>query len=35
MQKKVEPTFGSIFKAVEARAKKVSFLHGYPDYIER
>ena len=26
MQKKVEPTFGSIFKAVEAKAKKVSFL---------
>ena len=26
MQKKVEPSFGSIFKAVEAKAKKVSFL---------
>lgn len=26
MQKKVEPTFGSIFKAVESKAKKVSFL---------
>lgn len=26
MQKKVEPTFGSIFKAVEVKAKKVSFL---------
>ncbi len=26
MQKKVEPTFGSIFKAVEAKAKKISFL---------
>ena len=26
MQKKVEPRFGSIFKAVEDKAKKVSFL---------
>ena len=26
MHKKVEPSFGSIFKAVEAKAKKVSFL---------
>ena len=26
MQKKVEPRFGSIFKAVEEKAKKVSFL---------
>ena len=26
MQKKVEPRFGSIFKAVEERAKKASFL---------
>ena len=26
MQKKVEPRFGSIFKAVEERTKKVSFL---------
>ena len=26
-KKKVEPTFGSIFRAVEEKAKKTSFLH--------
>ena len=35
MQKKVEPTFGSIFKAVESKAKKVFFLQdNLPLYVK-